>query len=402
MISPESGLQHGHAVNAVPVAAVRTRLQAIDALRGIAMILMALDHVRDFFHRAAMSFSATDLTRTTPAIFFTRWVTHFCMPTFMFTAGVSAFLWWRQNNRSKNELARFLLTRGVWFMFLEVTVMQLSYDFNFSSQNLILLLVLWIFGLCMILMSALIWLPLRVLAAFSLAAIALHNCLDRFSIPVWLFLHQPGVFKFAARTVLVSYPVLPWLAVMSAGYCFGQVLLLDPTRRRKFALSAGVALTLAFLIFRTLNRYGDPAPRAAGILSFLNCTKYPASLDFLLMTLGPMLILFSLLDRLNFNPRHPVIVFGRVPFLFFVVHFFAIHAALVVLSWARYGNAAFSYIFQPVPSFGTPQKLFPPDFGFRLGTVYLVWVAILALLYPLCFWFSKFKASHNQWWLRYL
>jgi uncharacterized membrane protein len=262
--------------------------------------------------------------------------------------------------------------------------------------------VLWIFGLCMILMSALIWLPSRILVALSVIVIALHNCLDRFSMPVWLFLHQPGVFQFADRTVLVSYPLLPWVAVMGAGFCFGHVLLLEPHRRRRFMLRAGVGLTIAFLIMRTLNVYGDPSPRVAGILSFLNCTKYPASLDYLLMTLGPTLIAFSFLDRLSFNPRNPLVVFGRVPFLYFVLHLFVIHAALVLLCWVRYGNAVFGFIFHPVPSFGGPQNLFPPDFGYRLRAVYLVWIVVLALLYPLCLWFSEFKASHKQWWLRYL
>jgi uncharacterized membrane protein len=366
------------------------------------MILMALDHVRDFFHRAAMSFSATDLTRTTTIIFLTRWITHFCMPVFMFTAGVSAFLWWHQNRRSRSELARFLLTRGIWFIFLELTVMQLSYNFNFSRQNMILLLVLWIFGLCMILLSALIWLPLRVLAALSAAVIVLHNGLDRFSLPVWLFLHQPGVFQLAGRTVLVSYPVLPWVAVMGAGFCFGPALLFDPPRRRGLMLRAGIGLTIAFFIMRTLNWYGDPSPHGAGVLSFLNCTKYPASLDYLLMTLGPALIALSLLDRLSFHARNPLIVFGRVPFLYYVAHLFVIHAVLVLLCWARYGNPAFGFMFHPVPSFGGPQNLFPSDFGYRLRVVYLVWMTVVALLYPLCLWFSEYKASHKQWWLRYL
>lgn len=366
------------------------------------MVLMALDHVRDFFHRGAMSFSPTDLARTTTILFFTRWVTHFCMPVFMFTAGVGAFLWWRQKNYGKAEVAQFLFTRGVWFLLLELTVMQFSYNFDISSHNVILLLVLWIFGLCMILMSALIWLPLRILAALSLAVIALHNCLDRFSVPVWLFLHQVGVFQAAGRTVVVSYPVIPWVAVMAAGFCFGSVLQLEPSDRRKVTLRTGIAATVLFVVLRTLNLYGDPSPRGAGLLSFLNCTKYPASLDYLLMTLGPALVALSFLDRMRFSLRNPLVVFGRVPFLYFVLHFYLIHALLIMLCMARYGHSAFGFIFHPVPSFGGPANLFPPDFGFRLRTVYALWALVLTCLYPVCLWFSEFKASHRTWWLKYL
>jgi uncharacterized membrane protein len=384
------------------VTTTRRRIDALDALRGIVMILMALDHVRDMFHRAAMSFSPTDLTKTTMAIFFTRWVTHFCMPTFMFTAGAGAFLWWRQRQRTRVELSRFLVTRGAWFVLLELTVMQFSYNFNFSRQNMVLLLVLWIFGLCMILMSALIWIPLRILTGLCLSVIALHNLLDRVPIPVWLFLHQPGVFQLDGRSILVTYPLIPWVTVMGIGFCFGQVLLLEPERQRRLILRAGLGLSVAFVVLRAINLYGDPSPRGTGILSFLNCTKYPASLDYLLMTLGPALVLLSLLQGRTFSPRNPVIVFGRVPLFFFLIHFFLIHAALLIMCWVRYGNAVFAFIFHPVPSFGGPAGLFPPDFGFRLRAVYLVWLAMLALLDPLCVWYARFKGSRDYWWLKYL
>ena len=378
------------------------RLQSLDALRGTVMILMALDHVRDFFHRGAMLFSPTDLSRTTIPIFWTRWITHFCMPVFVFTAGIGAFLWWNRNQRDKSTLALFLFTRGIWFVLLELTVMQFSYNFDLSRNNTVLLLVLWIFGICMIIMSGLIWLRLSVLAALSVAAIVLHNCLDRVSIPVWLFLHRSGVFRLAGTTVLVSYPILPWLAVMAAGFCFGQAFLLDPAHRRKTIFRLGVMVTSTFFVLRALNGYGDPSPRVPGLLSFFNCTKYPASLDFLLMTLGPALMVFSMLDRLRFGAHNLPVVFGRVPFFYFVSHLFLIHACLVVFSWARYGNATFGFIFHPVPSMGGPEHLFPPDFGFRLRTVYLVWIAVVAMLYPLCLWFSRFKATHRHWWLKYL
>src|SRR5262249_35864523 len=211
----------------------RSRLQSLDALRGLVMILMALDHVRDFFHTGAMSFSPTDLTKTTAILFFTRWITHFCLPVFMFSAGTGAFLWWRQRHPSKSELSRFLWTRGLWFILLELTVMRFSYNFNFSTRFPIFLLVLWIFGICMIGLAVLIHLPLRVLAALSLIVIVFHNCLDPIEASmfgsatwIWNVLHQPGVFNFGGATILVSYTFLPWIAVMSIGFCFGHVLTL--------------------------------------------------------------------------------------------------------------------------------------------------------------------------------
>jgi uncharacterized membrane protein len=268
-----------------------SRLSSIDALRGAVMIIMALDHIRDFFHVGAMSFSPTDLTQTTPVLFFTRWITHFCLPVFMFAAGMGAFLF-GQRNHTKGQLSRFLWTRGLWFIVLELTVMQLSYNFNLSLRFITLLLILWIFGICMIAMAALIYLPVRWLAALSVAVMVFHNCLDGIRATQfgsgawgWNLLHQPGVFSVAGKLVLVSYPLVPWIAVMAAGFCCGQVFLQEPAARRRIMLTIGLALTIAFVVVRAVNLYGDPAPWAyqkSGVftvLSFLNCTKYPASLD---------------------------------------------------------------------------------------------------------------------------
>jgi len=391
------------------------RLQSIDVLRGSVMVLMALDHVRDFFHSSAAAFSPTDLTRTTPVLFLTRWVTHFCLPVFMFAAGMGAFLWWRRSNRSRGQLSRFLWTRGLWFIALELTVMQLAYNFNFSSRYLILMLILWIFGACMILMAALIYLPLRVLAVASVAVIALHNCLDGISASrfgsagwVWNLVHQPGVLSIAGRQVLIPYTLLPWVGVMAAGFCFGQLFLLESARRRRIMLRIGLLATLAFLVIRAINHYGDPAPWSVQkssvftVLSFLNCTKYPGSLDFLLMTLGPAILVLALIDGCSLKPSHPLVVFGRVPMFYFILHFYAIHALVVVMAWARYGWSAFSFVFNPVPSIGGPARLFPANFGYSLWAVYVVWAVIVVSLYPICRWFAKVKATRHDWWLSYL
>ncbi len=281
------------------------------------MIIMALDHVRDFFHADAASFSPTDLNRTTPLLFFTRWITHFCLPVFMFAAGMGAFLWY-QRRQSKSDLSRFLFTRGLWFILLELTVMQFAYNFNFHWRYLFLLLILWIFGICMIAMAALIHLPLRWLALLSIVIIFFHNLLDgirpqQFGSYAWAWnlLHQPGVLVISGKPVLVTYTLLPWIGVMAAGFCLAQVFLLDPPARQRIMLRLGAALTVAFIILRFMNHYGDPAQwshqksAVFTLLSFLNCTKYPGSLDFVLMTLGPSLLFLAWFDQTKIHCIKP-------------------------------------------------------------------------------------------------
>lgn len=392
-----------------------SRLLSLDALRGTVMVIMALDHIRDFFDHSAMSFSPTDLTQTTPILFFTRWITHFCLPVFLFCAGSGAFLWWRRSNRTKRELSWFLLTRGLWFIILDLIVMNFAYNFNVSSQNLILLLVLYIFGACMILLSALIHLPIRLLAAVSIAIVALHNLLDPIRAGsfgphswAWNLLHQPGVFMAFGRAFLVIYPILPWIGVMAAGFCFGHILMLEEATRRRITLRLGVATTALFFLLRAINTYGDPSHWSAQksavftVLSFFNCTKYPGSLDYILMTLGPAFLFLTWLDRRHLKPTNPLIIFGRVPLFYFVLHFYAIHAILVIMSWMRYGSSAFSFIFHTVPSLGGPREIYPADFGYPLWVTYAVWIGLVIALYPLCKWFARIKATHRNPWLSYL
>ena len=401
------------AASSAKSAAPATRLMSIDALRGLVMIIMALDHVRDFFHADAMLFSPTDLSRTTPILFFTRWITHYCLPVFMFAAGMGVYLYGR--SRTKGQLSRFLWTRGLWFIALELTVMRLAYNFNFSLRFLILLLILWIFGICMLTMAALVYLPMRWLAALSVAMIVLHNCLDGIRAQqfgsaawVWNLLHQPGVISVAGKLALVTYTFLPWIGVMAAGFCFGRVFQLEPEPRRRIMLRLGTAMTLAFIALRALNHYGDPTPwthqKSAlfTVLSFLNCTKYPGSLDFLLMTLGPALLVLAWFDRLAFKPANPLVVFGRVPMFYFILHFYLIHALTVFAAWLRYGNSAAKFVFNPLPSMGGPRELFPTDFGYSLWTAYGVWLLVVILLYPVCRWFANVKGRRRDWWLSYL
>lgn len=392
-----------------------SRFTSVDALRGAVMIIMALDHVRDFFHSGAMSFSPTDLAKTTAILFLTRWITHFCLPVFMFTAGAGAFFWWRRGGHTKQQLSTFLWTRGIWFIVLEWTVMQFAYDFNLPTRFPILLLILWIFGLCMIVMAALVHLRISWLLALSLAVILGHDALNRISASsfgpgawAWELIHQPGSFVFAGQPVRVVYTLLPWIAILAAGFCFGRIFEWEPRVRQRLMLRLGLFSTLAFLVLRAINRYGDPAPwsvQKSGLftaLSFLNCVKYPASLDFLLMTLGPALLALAWLDRHPARRSNPLVIFGRVPMFYFILHFYWIHMLAVLLALLRYGETALSFVFQPEPSMGTARQLFPPAFGYSLWQTYAIWIFVVLCLYPLCRWYANFKAKHRSLWLSYL
>jgi len=391
-----------------------SRIQSIDALRGAIMIIMALDHTRDFFHAAAGSFSPTDLSHTYPFLFFTRWITHFCAPVFTFTAGLGAFFW-LQHGRTKAQLSRFLLTRGIWLIFLELTVMRFAYNFNLSSRFPVLLLVFWELGASMVVLAALVRLPYRLLAFLSIAVIALHNLLDHIDAaafghyaPLWNLLHQPGAFPVLGMFVVVGYPLIPWITVMSAGFCFGRIFLLEPAARQRIIFTTGSALTFAFLVLRAINLYGDPSPWSSQhsavftLLSFLNCTKYPPSLLYLLMTLGPALIFLALLDRCRFKTTNPLIIFGRVPLFYFVAHFYLIHLLSFLSTWIRYGARSYPILFSSPPAMGGPENLFPADFGYSLWVVYAVWLLVVVSLYPACRWFANLKATRSDWWLSYL
>jgi uncharacterized membrane protein len=391
---------------------VKTRIQSVDALRGLVMIIMALDHVRDFVNAQARLFQPEDLARTTAALFFTRWITHFCAPVFMFTAGLGAFFW-MSRGRTKAELSRFLWTRGLWLVVLELTVLRLAMNLD-PFSGLVLLSILWALGWCMVALGFLARLPLRVLAVISVASIALHNLFDgvqaaRFGGAAWVWniVHQQGIFRAGSLFALVAYPLVPWIFVMSAGYCFGAVFLLEPPRRRQWMARAGLALTLAFLAIRWLNIYGDPAPWASQpsgavmtVVSFLRCTKYPPSLDFLLMTLGPALLVLAWFDRLSFANTNPLIVFGRVPLFYFLGHFFLAHSAALAIAWFGYGRVDF--VWNQLPSIGAKAPAIPAGFGFDLAGTYAVWIAVVIVMYPACLWFARLKERRRDWWLSYL
>ena len=390
------------------------RIRSVDALRGAIIIIMALDHVRDYTSIAAMSFLPTDLSRTTAVLFFTRWITHFCAPVFAFTAGIGAFFW-QQHGRTPAQLSRFLVTRGLWLMLLEVTVLRFIMFFQWQwTGGLFILTVFWMLGLSMVVLAALVHIPARILAPLSLVVIASHNLFDKVTpqqfgrfLWLWDILHQQALFPFLGANFVVAYPLIPWFAVMAAGYCFGHVLLWERPRRQSFLIPLGVTLFLAFVILRAWNYYGDPSPWARQpsalftLLSFLNTTKYPPSLLFLLMTLGPALVALALLERVKFSRTNPLIVFGRTPFFFFLFHLAVAHLLSVALAAACYGPGRFLLL--PPPSMGGPFELFPPHYGFSLPMVYLAWLTVLAITYPVCRWYTDLKQRRRDlWWLSYL
>ena len=401
------------APSAAPVPRVRTRIQSVDLVRGIVMVIMALDHIRDFFHSGAQLYSPEDLTHTSVAIFFTRWITHFCAPVFVFLAGAGSSLAMRRG-MSKAALSRFLWTRGLWLVVVEMTLVLLGGSFNFSYR-VVIWQVIWAIGWSMVALSALIFLPWRTLLVFSLAMIAGHNLLDGIRSEnlssfgwVWKILHEgPSIVQLpGGRIAFAVYPLIPWIGVMSAGYCFGRVFDLESNDRRRFLMVSGLALTAAFVVLRLVNMYGDPSPWAPQsssemtLLSFLRVSKYPPSLMFLLATLGPAFVALSALERVTVSDRNPFLIFGRVPLFYYVIHWYAIHLTGIGLAWMRYGR--FDFMFDFPPSLMGPPTDYPSGYGYDLWIVYVIWLAIVTALYPLCRWFAGVKARNRSVWLSYL
>ena len=380
------------------------RLTSVDTLRGIVMIVMALDHVRDFF--GVPGISPTNLAQTTVPLFMTRWITHICAPTFFLLTGTGAFLSLRK--KSVVELSWFLLTRGLWLVFLEVTVIRcLGFQFNFDYQ-VTMLVVLWALGGAMIALAALVWLPLWLIATIAIAMIAGHNLLDgiRSANPWWVLLHQPGfVFNRPGFVVFASYPLIPWIGVTAAGYVLGQIYSWSSEKRRGFLLKTGLGLVVAFIVLRTWNIYGDPvqwAPQNSfglSVVSYLNATKYPPSLLFLLMALGPSLLILRALDRGVPVWLQPSLVFGRVPLFYFVLHLSLIHLLAVIVCYTQNGSA--HWMFES-PNLGAYPFTPPPGWGLSLPVIYAIWVLVVAMLYPVCRRFAALKQRRNEVWLSYL
>ena len=388
------------AATGAQASAGHRRIDHVDLLRGLVMVLMVLDHVRDYF--TEVRFDPTDMTRTHPALFATRWITHYCAPVFVFLAGASA--WIAGTRRTGGQLARFLLTRGLWLILLEVTV--ISFGWYFTTQWTVgaRLQVIWAIGASMVVLAGLIQLPRVAVAAFGLALVLGHNLLDGISpaafgafAPLWHLLHVPG--PLGVIPVSVTYPLVPWAGVMALGYAAGPAVFSREAGARRRIAWAGALVTLGFVVLRALDGYGDPSPRltdgspAVLVVSFLNATKYPPSLLFVMMTLGPALVALALLRRAKGRVADVLIVFGRVPFLFYVTHLYLVHTLAVA---AGVGQGF------PGSAMRTLYRLLPAGYGFGLPVVYLVWLCVVAALYPVCRRYAALKAGSRAWWLSYL
>ncbi len=410
----------------------RQRIDSVDLLRGIVMVIMMLDHTRDFVHSGAFNFDPTDLTKTTPAVFFTRWITHFCAPVFVFLAGTGTYLQ-LSRGKSKKELSKFLVTRGLWLILLELTIVKWGVWFNLDFRLLAMLQVIWVLGVSMIVLAALIHLPIRVIAGFGFLMIALHNLLDRFEVPgwngpgtpvptfaekLWILLHQSPFKVFPilgdpSPVVVVIYSLIPWIGVMAVGYAFGVLYTKDARERRRWLLIIGGVCTALFFAMRAIDRYGDPTHWASQknvlftVMSFLNTTKYPPSLLFLLMTLGPSIMALALFEKLPAaiasgkslvgRLRDALVTFGRVPLFFYLLQWYVAHLMGVIAGLVAGQPVAWQFA-SPVDKFTN----MPGGVGFPIWVVYLCWIIGVLLLYPLCKWFAGVKARRRDWWLSYL
>lgn len=390
----------------------KLRIESIDLLRGFAIVIMALDHVRDYFHADYFHYDPTDMQHTNGAVFFSRWLTHFCAPVFVFLAGTSAFL--VGERKTKNELAAFLLKRGLWLMLLETVVINFAWSFN-PAYPMFRLQVIWALGLAMVMMSAMVYLPAKVILVMGLVILFGHNLLDNihasgnsFLDILWGQLHERKRFTIGNRIVATGYPIIPWFAIMALGYCFGTFYRkgMDLVLRKKYLLITGSAAIALFLLLRGINRYGDMSPwmmqhtTMLSICSFLNVTKYPPSLLYSLITLGPALILLALMEKSLNRLGKIIIVFGRVPLFFYILHLYLIHglATIAVVLSGRPWTDMIS-----ITNFNSNDSPWLKGYGFTLWQTYLVWLFVVALLYPLCKWYDKYKTNHKEkWWLSYL
>lgn len=379
------------------------RLESIDFLRGLVMVIMALDHVRDYF--TDVRFDPTDLSQTDSALFLTRWITHFCAPIFVLLSGVSAGL--MAERKSKTELCRFLVTRGMWLIFIEITLVSFGWQFTLSPFT-IGLQVIWVIGASMIVMAGLVWLPLWAIVGFGAIVVLGHNLLDYgFFPPVdwskpspfWHILHNQGYSQPFGIPVGHLYPLLPWVGLLPLGFGLARIYKMEAQKRQRLLIRLGGGLTLAFVALRGLNGYGNPSPWSVQdstlftLWSFLDTTKYPPSLAFLLMTLGPGLIVLGCAERWHGRFVTWMVTLGRVPFFYYLAHIYLAHLlALVAAELQGFGWKAMATAFWAIPQ----------GYGFSVGIVWLVWLGVVVALYPACRWFAGLKARRKDWWLSYL
>jgi uncharacterized membrane protein len=386
--------------NNIPINITSRRIESIDMIRGLVMVIMALDHTRDYFHFNAFGGDPMDPETTTPFLFFTRWITHFCAPIFVMLSGTSAFLY--GNKKSKKELFFFLFTRGFWLMFLEVTVVRLGWTFNIFPNSPFMFQVIWAIGLCMVILSGLIWLNKNAVLTIGILIVLFHNILDPIGVKpenpmyvFWAILHDPLPIRLGAIRIFTLYPVLPWLGIMCIGFGMGQIFTsrFQRDRRKKILLISGASAIILFIALRFTNLYGNGElwGRQPSLLytvfSFLNVEKYPPSLLFTLMTLGPACILLAFAEKISGKISGFFVTIGRVPLFYYILHLYFIHLGILLVFFLNGGKL--SDINYDLNSFNG----MPPGYGFGLPWVYVAWIMIVLLLYPLCKWYGKIKQN---------
>ena len=387
------------------------RIQSIDLLRGLVMIIMALDHTRDFFHAPAFVQDPLDLETTHPLLFFTRWITHFCAPVFVFLAGTSAFF--QGARKTKKELSGFLIKRGLWLILVEITLVNFSFSFDIHF-SIIGLQTIWSIGISMFLLGFVIWLPFKLIAALGLLIVLGHNALDFYeegkrSMELGLLydlVHRPNFHDVpGSHDLLILYPFLPWTGLMIAGYCFGKIFTTyEGTERKKILTWLGVGIIALFILLRATNKYGDAQHWSQQktplltILSFIDTVKYPPSLLYMCMTIGPAILFLAFVNNTQTWLAKAITVYGKVPFFYYVLHFYLIHLLSAIAFLARGHSYEEGLVTHP----NSLSKFLIPGEGYSLAIVYLVWLFVVIALYPLCKWFSNYKQTHKQWWLSYL
>ena len=387
------------------------RIGSIDLLRGLVMIIMALDHTRDFFHKEAFSGDPLDLATTTPFLYFTRWITHFCAPAFVFLSGVSA--WLQSQRKSKKELSRFLITRGLWLVLVEITLITfgITGDIYFG---IFILQTIWSIGISMVILGLVIWLPFSAILVIGLLIVFGHNIIDfaeatrKGNVPVWWnFLHLPTVVPLWGNHVLgIFYPFLPWTGLMMLGYCCGKLFTnTEPERRNKILLGMGIGALLLFIILRFIDIYGDPGHWTQqkntlySFLDFMDVQKYPPSLLYICATMGGALIFLALVKNTTNRLSKIITIYGRVPFFYYILHFYILHSIAVILYLTR--GHSMEEGMKGVQRL--PFKFTIPGEGYDLWVVYAIWLAVVIALYPLCKWYDNYKTNHKEkWWLSYL
>jgi uncharacterized membrane protein len=373
------------------------------------MFIMALDHVRDFTHTAALQYNPLDETKTSLLLYATRWVTHFCAPAFVMLAGASACL--MGTRRTKQELSYFLVTRGLWLIFTDMVLMSFGWSF---TPHTLLFGVLAAMGVGMIILAALIYLPPQQLPVIGLVIVFGHNALYSIQFPqgttaafIWGLVHRGALAQAGGFTILVAYPVLPWLGVLLCGYGLGILFGpgYNPAKRKHLLRIIGLAAIVLFLALRYSNIYGDPMPWRTGnttletLMIFFNVQKYPPSLLFLLITLGPVLLLLSFITGKPIQPAHPLVIFGRVPFFYYVLHFHIIHLVAIGIGVAM--GHPLGYML--AHNFITDNAQLKGSYGVSLAGVYIIWLLLVAALYPVCRRYARYKQLHQDWrWLSYL